>query len=177
MALRFRYRHVHATLYSFIREQLIELGWGDSSLAANDPSNASVNFGTVPATYHDIQPDEAGLQVVSNTVAVTLGDEPGVVDWEMGNGLRLVEYPLFIDVYGANQSIAQSIASDARDLLDDRYLLVKDFIQRPPVETDEQIELLHEDLTVSRPQASLGASDFKRYWRVVRGVARVYYQA
>jgi hypothetical protein len=177
MALRFRYRHVHATLYSHIRGELIERGWGDSSLAAGDPLNAAVNFGTTPVTYVDIQPDEAGQQIAGNTVAVTLGDEPGNVDWEMGSSLRLVEYPLYVDIYGVNQSIAQSIGADIRDLLDDQYLPVKDFIQRPPTDTDEQIELLHEDIQIRRPQASLGATDFKRYWRVVRAIARVYYTA
>lgn len=177
MALRFRYRHVHATLHSHLRSELVALGWGDTGRSANDPANATVNFGTTPATYLDLQPDEAGMQVAANTIAITLGDEPGNVDWEMGSGLRLVAYPLYVDVYGQNQSVAQSIAADVRDLLDDKYLWVKDFIQRPPVDTDEQIELLHEDISITRPQASLGASDFKRYWRVVRAIARVYYQA
>jgi hypothetical protein len=177
MALRFRNRHVHATLYSYVRSRLVELGWGDSSLPANNPANATVNFGTNAATYHDIQPDEAGLQIAGNTIAITLGDEPGNTDWEMGTDLRLVEYPVYVDIYGTNQSIAQSIAADVRDVLDDHYMWVKDFTQRPPVDTAEQIELLHEDIEIRRPQASLGSTDFKRYWRVVRAIARVYYQA
>lgn len=176
MALRFRYRHVHATLYSYVKAGLVARNWGDSSLDPSDPVNASINFGSPPATYHDIQPDEAGVPITPNTVAITLGDEPGSVDWEMGAGARLVEFPLFVDVYGVNQSIAQSLGSDIRDLLDDQYLWVQDFTQQPPVATEEQIELLHEDISIGRPQASFGAADFKRYWRVVRANARVYYQ-
>lgn len=174
MALRFRYRHVHATLFADIRSRMIELGWGDSSLPANAPANATVNFGTGPATYVDYPPEEIG-PVNPNTIVVTLGDEPAAEDLEMGSTFREVAIPLFVDVYGANQSIAVSIASDIKDICEDAYLVVRDHTQVPPAPTNEVIELDKDDVGVSRPSASIGAQDFKRYWRTVNTLARVSY--
>lgn len=175
MSLRFRYRHVHATLFDYVRAQLIELGWGNAALPATDPVNLAVNFGTAAATYIDNQPDEAGIAVQPNTIAVTLGDEPPAEDLELGGGLIEVAFPVYVDVYGANQSIAVSIASDVKAILEDRFLTVCDYTARPPAPTDEVIALDKEDIDVSRPQAALGSQDFKRYWRVVKASARVHY--
>lgn len=174
MSLRFRYRHVHATMFDYVKAQLVTLGWGDAHLGDNDPANASVNFATVPATYIDFQPDEAGAKIEANTIAITLGDEPPTEDWELGGGLREIEYVTFVDIYGANQAVAQSLASDIKDLFDDVYLHVKDHTTSPATDTVEQIELDKEDCFVEKPAAALTAQDFKRYWRVVKTITRVY---
>lgn len=166
MALRFRVRHVHKTVADFIEAELTALGW----------KNPPVNFGTVPVTFLEFQPDEAGKPIAANTVAITLGDEGAAEDEELGGGLRELAYPLFVDVYGANQSIAASIASDVKDILEDRYFPVLDFTTDPVgVPTSEYIELDKDDLTVERPGAAASATDFRRYWRVVKSTVRVHY--
>lgn len=166
MSLRFRIRHVHKTIADHIEAQMALLGW----------VTPPVNFDTTPMTFLEFQPDEAGKTIAPNTVAITLGDEGAAEDMEMGDGLREVAYPLFIDIYGANQSIAASIASDIKTLVEDTYLKVRDFTTNPAgVETQEQIELDKDDVTVERPAAATGATDSRRYWRVVKTTARVHY--
>ena len=166
MALRFRIRHVHKTIADHIEAELKTLGWVEQP----------VNFQTVPITFLEFQPDEAGKTIAANTVAITLGDEPSAEDLELGDGLREIAYPVFVDVYGANQSIAASIASDVRDVLEDLYLPVRDFTTDPAgVITDERIQLDKDDLTVERPSGANGASDFRRFWRVVKTTARVHF--
>lgn len=166
MSLRFRIRHVHKTIADYIEAEMATLGW------VTNP----INFNTTPMTFLEFQPDEAGKEIKPNTIAITLGDEGAAEDEEMGDGLRELVYPVFIDCYGANQSIAASIASDIKTLLEDRYLYVRDFTTDPAgVETSEQIELDKDDVTVERPGAAIGATDFRRYWRVVKTSARVHY--
>lgn len=173
--LRFRYRHVHATLYTHLRTQLIALGWGDSSLQAGDPANANINFGVAPMTFRDFQPDEAGIRLDPMTVAVTLGDEPPREDMELGAGLAKVPYPLYVDVYGDRQATAQAVASDVKDILEDLFIPIKDFTTSPPVATDGVIEIFHEDIASGRPPASLMSTDIKRYWRTVMATAHAEY--
>lgn len=175
MALRFRYRHVHATLFAYVRTQLVELGWGDSALAPTDSANTNINFDTLAMTFHDFQPDEAGMAVAGQTVAITMGDEPASEDQELGAGLALIRYPVYIDVYGANQALATAVTSDLKDILEDLYLPVLDYTANPPATTDELIEIWHEDVMSGRPTASLAAQDFKRYWRTLHLTARVDY--
>lgn len=173
MALRFRYRHVHATLFEYVRTQLIALDWGDAAQAANHPVNSAINFGAPPMTYINVQPDEGGLQIAPQTLAVTLGEEPPSEDQELGAGITQVPYPLYVDVYGQNQAIASAVTSDLKEILEDVYIPVVDQVTGQP--TDETIEIWHEDVTSGRPQASLGAQDFKRYWRSLSAIARVDY--
>lgn len=175
MALRFRYRHVHATLFGYVRSSLVALGWGNAALPAGDPANATVNFGTTPATYADYQPDEAGIGIKPNTVVVTLGNEPAAEDLELGDGLREVAIPVFVDIYGESQAIALSIASDVKNLFEDHYVTVLDMTHAPPQLTDELIELDKDDVSFHRPEQSVGSQDFKRYWRIVASTARVQY--
>lgn len=173
--LRFRYRHVHATMFDYVKTSLVGLGWGDAGLPASDPANAAVNFATTPATYLEFQPDESGVKIAVNTVAITLGDEPASEDEEMGPGLQLVRFPVFVDIYGANQAISHSIASDVKHMLENHYQQVMDHTVSPPAPVDEQLELDKDDVMVMKPQAALSAQDFRRYWRVVKTLARVHY--
>lgn len=171
--MRFRYRHVHATMADYIKTGLVGLGWGDASV---DP-NAAVNFGTVPLTYIEVQPLVVGQPIADNTVAVSLGDEPHGADQEMGDGLKAVDFPLFVDIFGVDQSISQAIASDVKDLLEDHYQQVMDHADDPPTSTNEQIECDKDDVMVVQPQAALEATDIRKQWRVVKTIARVYYTA
>jgi hypothetical protein len=166
VSLRFRIRHVHKTVADYLEAELQRLGWVDEP----------VNFATTPMTFLEFQPEEAGKAIVANTVAITMGDEPAADDLEMGDGLREIAFPLFVDVYGANQSIAASIASDVKQLLEDRYMPVLDFATSSEgVPTNERIELNKDDVSVEKPDASQGAQDFRRFWRVVKTTARVHY--
>ena len=165
MSLRFRQRHVHRTVSALIEAELTSLGW----------VTAPINFSTVPMTFLEFQPDEAGKQIAANTVAVTVGNEPAALDQELGDGLRCIDLPLFVDVYGANQSIATAIASDIKRILEDRALRVQDYSAETPVDTSEWIELDKDDLLIERPTPPAQATDFRRFWRVVKTVVRIFY--
>jgi len=165
MSLRFRIRHVHKTIADYLEAELKRLGWVDEP----------VNFATVPMTFLEFAPDEAGKQIAANTVAITLGEEPAALDEELGDGLRSIEFPVYVDVYGANQSIAASIASDVKHLLEDKYMPVLDFTASAAgTPTHERIELDKDDVKVEKPP-TVAAQDFRRYWRVVTTTARVFY--
>jgi hypothetical protein len=163
VSLRFRYRMVHQTVAEYVQTALVDLGWVD----------APVNFGTTRVTFLDFQPDEAGRVVAPNTVAVTLGNEPSSVDEELGGGLASIDFVVFVDVYGANQSVAVSIASDVKDVLEDAGMPVIDFILTQP--SSERILVDKDSVVVEKPDAASGATDFRRYWRVVKATATVYY--
>lgn len=166
-SLRFRSRHVHHTLALHLEAELTRLGWAGAG---------AINFGTVAATFVEIQPDEAGDKILPNTIAITLGDEPAADDEEMGDGSRVIAYPLFVDVYGENQSIAVSIASDVKHLLEDLYLPVLDYTTSTSgTSTEEYLELDKDDLLVQTPPAAATMADFRRYWRVVKTIAQVHY--
>ena len=166
MSLRFRVRHVHKTIADYLEAELTRLGWVDEP----------VNFATVPMTFLEFQPDEAGKTIAANTVAITLGDEPAALDIEMGDGLREIAFPVFVDVYGANQSIAASIASDIKCLLEDKYMPVLDFVASatgtPPPSASSWTRTTSASRSLTPPA---GAQDFRRFWRVVKTTARVHY--
>lgn len=175
MTLRFRYRHVHATLYLYVRTRMTALGWGDASKPGSDPVNAAINFQVPPMTFKDFQPDEAGETIAPQTLVITLGGEPAREDMELGAGLVQIPYAFYIDIYGYSQAAAQSVMSDLKDILEDIAIPIKDFTQAPPVDTDGVIEIFHEDIESARPDASVGAQDFKRYWRTLATIARAEY--
>jgi hypothetical protein len=79
-----------------------------------------------------------------------------------------------VDIFGANQGIATSIASNVKTLFENRYMYVTDFTADPPVPSQEYLEFDSDDVSISRPPVQ-GASDFRRYWRIVNAVAQVYY--
>lgn len=167
MALRFRIRHTHKTVADFLETGLAELGWVDPP----------VNFDTTAMTFLEFQPEEAGKAIAANTVAITFGDEPPTQAEELGDGLRSVAYPLQVDVYGANQSIAASIASDVKDLLSDAHLAVRDFTaDAAGVVTSDYIEIDRDGVSVLRPPGTAGISDFRRFWRIVEATALTYHQ-
>lgn len=176
MGLRFRYRHVHATMYQHIRSQMVALGWGDSSLPSGDPLNAAINFNVRPMTYRDFQPDESGQVIAPMTLAITFGDEPASEDLELGAGLAEIAYEFFIDVWAEeSQAVATAVTSDLKDVLEDLVIPVKDFMQVPPAVTTELIEIDHDDVSSVRPSLSVGAQDFKKFWRTMTATARVHY--
>lgn len=165
--VRFRSRHVQKTLGEFIGEKLGELGW----------SGSNVNFGATPITLREVSPDENGQSVAPNTVSVTTGDIAAEQLQQLGGGLWEVVIPIFVDVYGDSSAIAQSIAEDVKDQLSQGLTLpMYDWsdVQNPRSVPGSYIELDNVD-GPSRPQAAATSQDFRRFWRVVRGEAHVYY--
>lgn len=164
--LRFRQRHVRQTIADYIQAGLTDLGWVD----------APVNFGATPLTFQEIDAEETvqGQQVAPNTVSTTLGDEPDDETYELGGGLESVDLPVFIDIYAENHSLAVSIASDVKRLLKHKATPVVDYTGTPTASATEYIEF-ESVIGPERPPASIGATEFKRHWRVVKAIAVVYF--
>ncbi len=159
MALRFRPRHLQRTLLAHLRADLD--GW------ITEPTN----FGTRPITVLDYQPDEAGVQIEPNTLALTLGDWAAERPEQLGGGLASNDYAVFIDFYGASAAIALSVVADIHHLFTNAEFPLLDYSTDPPTETSEYI--VCEDVVVERPLAALASSDFRRSWRVVKLTASV----
>lgn len=166
--MRFRTRHIHKTICSYLETQMATLGW------VNDP----INFGASPLTFQEIQPDENGETVTPNLLAITLGDVDQDTLEQLGGGVWNMPIPVFFDVYGDNGSVAVSIADDVRDLVSRGQIIsVYDWTDPSnPVKQDDYIEF-ERVVGPERPQASIGSTDFRKHWRVVKGIARVYYAA
>lgn len=163
--MRHRWRHVHKTLADHIEAQLTALGW----------VVPPINFAAEPVTFIEVTPEvDKGVDVKNNTVAITLGDEPADQDEEMGDGLKSTDFPLFVDVYGENATIARAICSDVKSILNDLYLHVIDFTSTP-TQTDEYIEIDKSTVIHETPPASFGATDFRKHWRVVKAIATTYF--
>jgi hypothetical protein len=65
--MRFRQRHVHATIYKYLSDSLGELGWY-GTLIPSGPTN----FGAAPVVIMDYEPQQAGETPAPNTVAVSI---------------------------------------------------------------------------------------------------------
>jgi hypothetical protein len=165
MVIRFRSRHLRATLYNMAVTELTTLGW----------VTTPINFGAQPVTVLDYQPDERNEPVMQNTVAVSLGDILADVDEELGSlggGLRSAWVPVFIDVYMSEQAISDAICDDLRGIFDTHVFPLVDQITGLP--SSEQIDI-EEVRGPDRPAGATSADQFKRYWRIVRLGVRLYY--
>jgi hypothetical protein len=164
--LRFRSRHTHKTIAAYIEEKFGELGW----------VTAPINFGTDAVTFEEIAPDENGKAVKPNTVSIAIGDVAVDELYELGGGLYHFAVPVFFDVYGVNASVAQSIADDIREQVTREQIIpVYDWtLATAPVKTTSTIEF-ENVVGPEKPQVAAASADFKRYWRVVKAEAHVYY--
>lgn len=169
-ALRHRARHVHRTLAREVELGLTAMGW------VNTPRN----FKTKALTFLEYEPQEAAEEIKPNTVAITLGDESSDEPLELGassGGLWRIEYPFFIDIYGIDAPIALAIASDAKEVVADLGRYVRDFrTDAAGVETAEIMRIERETVTIERPPVSIGVADFRKHWRVCKGIAAVTFQ-
>jgi hypothetical protein len=114
-SIRFRSRHLHATIVKHTRTRLDALGW----------ISPPVNFNTDPIEVIDYQPEERNIVITKNTVAVTLGTYPTDVDEELGaigGGLRSAPYTVFVDAYMAEQALSIAMCDDIRDIFMDLNL-------------------------------------------------------
>src|SRR5687768_14927970 len=106
--MRFRGRHVHRTIALHLETELRALGWKtQEDVTLGSP----VILGALPVSYEQFEPDEV-VDIQPNVVSITLGDEPSARDEELGDGLRELALPVFVDIYAENQSTALSIAAD-----------------------------------------------------------------
>lgn len=165
--IRHRSRHLRATLFNKLRDDLDALGW----------ISAPINFGTDPVTLVDYQPDERDEPIAKNTVAITIGDTLNDSDEELGaadGGLRSGWCPVFLDVYMAEQALTDAMCDDIRDIFDSQVFPLIN--QITGAESAEQIEV-EEVLGPDKPGAIHGADQFKRYWRVMRLGVRLFYNS
>jgi hypothetical protein len=162
-------RHAHETVVRFLKQQLAVNGW------VNPPTN----FGATPLTFEEVQPEEAGVDLVANTVAITLGDVPEQRLEQLGGGLYSLAIPVFIDVYGEKSSISVSVADDVRRLLTDRSIPMFDFSDpaNPVPKAGAYIDF-EQVVGPRRPAAAAEASaELRRNWRVVKATAISYFTA
>ncbi len=164
-AIRFRSRHLHATIYNHVEARLTELGW----------VTPPINFGTGHVTFMDYQPDERMQQIQQNTVAVSLDDFDDNEEEELGargGGLMSAPYSVFVDVYMAEQALSLAICDDIRDIFTDVTLPLINQIDQQPV-PGQMIEV-EAILGPSRPSQS-GAEQFRRNWREMRIDTLLYF--
>jgi hypothetical protein len=166
VSLRFRTRAVHATLVDEVKHSLESLGW----------ITPPINFGLDPITVVDYQPDERGERIATNTVAITLGDVPVDEDEELGaavGGLRSVDFPVFFDIYMAEQPLSIAVADDLVAYFTDNALAVKDVVNDTIA---DGVSLVIEDVAgPRRPPAAAAGEAFKKHWRVVELTAVLYF--
>lgn len=175
MPIRHRSRHLRATLFNKLSTELDTLGW----------VTTPVNFGAAPLTLLDYQPDERGEIVTTNTVAVSIGDVVNDTDEELGcesGGLRSAWYPVFVDVFMADQALSDAVCDDVRDIFDQQVFPLVDQITGTVLDlahTADPVTIdIEEVLGPDRPIAGNGSIEqFKRYWRIMRLGCRVYYQS
>jgi len=174
--LRFLYRHVHRTTAAYIEERMIARGWGKRAASGPQPT---VNFGASPVTYQEIQPDENGTSVKPNTLAITPGDEGEDTLEELGGGYWQVVIPFFFDVYGDDQSISKSIASDVKALLTRGLVLpLYDWTTGTPAVVESSYIEFENVIGPERPVvAQISTEGFRRFWNVVKAEAHIYYVA
>lgn len=170
MTLRYRERHVLETVKTFILAELTTKGW----------VTAPRNFGTLALTVmSDIHPeDEENVQVVPNTLAISLGDVDEEEEMQMGGGLYENRLPIFFDVYAENGTIARAICNDIAESINrGKVITLQDFTTGTGVDTTEVIEF-DEVVGPERPDASVmaQAGDFRKHWRVVKAFAAAHYQ-
>lgn len=171
--VRFLYRHVHRTICAYTEEKLALRGWPRKVKTGLQPT---VNFGATPLTFQEIQPDENGIPIKGNTVAITPGDEAADELEELGGGFWHVPIPFFFDVYGDDQSISKSIASDVKALITRGVVIpLYDWTTGLPVRVPESYVEFEFVTGPERPVAAQTATDFRRWWHVVKCEAHTYY--
>lgn len=162
--IRFKERFVQQTIVEHLRTGLGELGW----LEAPAPLGAEVVH-LVEDWDPELLTDER-----RNMVAVNYESDLGDKVAELGGGLRRLTMDFAIDVVCENRSIATSVASDVRMLLDDAVLGLLDFTLDEPVALEGAVIEL-EDVQISRTLATVQGVDLRARWRVVDLWAVLHY--
>lgn len=159
--LRHATRHVHQTLIDLVQDWMDSLSWfGPAEL---------VPFGTTPVTFQVGRMDEATVQkATGNLLAVSFGDEPDQAEIELGGGLVLQEYVMFVDCLADTDAVALAMASDVKDRLQgvapgtSRFGILKDYTYAPPA--DPMLDHGFEFTDVQRRKPDVG---YRPNWHVV----------
>lgn len=112
--LRHASRHVHHTVANYIEHHLAALDWTDPQ--ATPFGAAPVKIMREPVLFGD----ERDRKIQDGTVAITIGDEDDVDHKKLGGPLVAQEYPLFVDIFAAQEGVALALANDVRDILKGR---------------------------------------------------------
>ena len=175
MAIRFRTRFLHATIYDAVRAALPGLGW----VTGASNTTGLINFDTEPVKVIDYQPDERGERINVNTIAVTMGDVPATAEEELGasyGGLNSIAYRIYLDVYMVETALTIALCDDLRDIFEDVSLQVEDKINGGYV---PDVTLTVEDVVGPErpPSGSQSTEAFKRSWRVVYLDTQLYFNS
>lgn len=151
-------RHTQQTLFDTVAAILELRGW------INEP----VNFG---ARSVSMQPGEVKRpeSIEPNLVAVSIDFPTNDEAAEIGGGLMVRNYMLYIDVLGENWSTTMAIAEDIADSLRERRIPLYDYAH--DLETVHRIHV--DDLDIDEPPAA-GQVD-RSTWRVISGPIEVFY--
>ena len=163
--MRHRSRHVHQTMADVIK----------AALTAGDWFSSTPPYGATAATFVTIEPQQAGLPIKPNTVAVTLEAKVPAEEQEVGastGGLWKVSWVLFTDVYAENWSTAMALCDDVDAALAGAIVPLNDYTTGTGVPTDDWVEV--QGVSVAEPPAA-GAMEHQ-WWRVVHAPINVYYQ-
>lgn len=149
-------RHVLQTCVDQVVEVLGDTGW----------TGGTVNFGEPAVTVDSASPPVGQAAIPDgNTVFVSLGNEPPTEEEELGGRQESVNFPLFVDVFGTTEQVAIAIASDLKEGLRNKIIVVFDYAEQD--ETEHLIEFQH--VLVEIPEVS--ANIDRRRWRCVKSLA------
>lgn len=157
--LRHLPRHVQKSVNDRIFAGLTTDGW----FGATGP------FGTEKAKWfaRRVDPAEFLKENAGNIVAVSYGTEPMLQEQELGGGLVLHQYTLYVDIVGVDDSISVALAADIMDRLrgdkpsTSPFEPIYDYTTTPRVLTDGYVEFTNVQRT--RPEGD----DFRRLWNVL----------
>jgi hypothetical protein len=110
-----------------------------------------------------------------NTVVVTLGNLDVTDEEELGaatGGLSSMAYPVFFDIYMDETALSVAVADDIRDIFENVYLPLVDQITGGLV---PNAQIAFEDTIGPERPDTAGGENFRRYWRVVKTTARLYF--
>lgn len=170
--MRWRTRHVQVNVSEHLRAGMNSLGW-----FAVPPTFAEFPIDWAPD--HDPETVVAnGGPAKPNTVGVSVGDVPDNRTEELGGGLYSIAYPVFIDIYGENRSMAVNIGDDITGILQgelwapSRYIPLYDRSLNPlgPVLVDQTCEAVQVEARWAG-----GTEEWRRKWRTVSFTATLYF--
>ena len=158
--LRHATRHMHQTLADLVQQWMDSLYWfGPVEL---------VPFGTTPARFQIGRMDEATVRAATgNVIVVSFGDEPDHAEIELGGGMVLQEYVMFVDCLADSDAVALAMACDVRDRLQgvapgtSRFGQLCDYTFNPPDPLpDHQFEFT--EVLRTKPEVA-----YRSNWHVV----------
>ena len=167
--LRFLERHLLATVTAYMTWYLTNADW----------VSGTINFAAPPLTIINTQPDsDVDVQVVPQTLAITLGDSPEEDLSQLGGGLYEIDVPVFFDVYSTDSSTVVALATDVRDAVKRQMQIpYQEWYTGFGVAVPGAVINFEKAVGPERPPASILASngDFRKHWRVVKVMACVEY--